>query len=108
VVVSSLLGLGDQMELIGNVRSHKALSLLVAHHAEPVRRGWNKRGQGRGFWDIFFSPSIRPGSMLNTAVVRVAGRVHMDCTIEVRAHPTLTSTAGAFVVDSFPTRVSPK
>jgi hypothetical protein len=28
---------------------------------------------------------------LNTAVVRVAGRVHMDRTIEVRAHPTLTS-----------------
>ena len=107
-MVSSLLGLGDQIELIGKVRSHKALSLLVAHQVEPVRHGWNKRGQGRKFWKKKFSPSIWPGSMLNTAVVRVAGRVHMDCTIEVPAHPTLTSTTGAFVVDSFPTRVSPK
>ena len=91
MVVSDLLSLRDERVLIGKLRSHKVLYRLVVHHAEPVRRGWNKRGQGRGFWNIFFSPDIWSGSMLSTAVVRDAGRVYMDCTIEVRAHPTLTS-----------------
>jgi len=29
--------------------------------------------------------------MSNTAVVTDAGRVHIDCTIKMSAHPTLTS-----------------
>ena len=39
MVVSELIGLGDQIELTGKVPSHKVLSLLVAHHAEHVRPG---------------------------------------------------------------------
>ena len=36
-------------------RSCIAARHVRRHHAEPVRRGWNKRGQGRGFRKLVFS-----------------------------------------------------
>ena len=52
---------------------------------------WNKRGQGRGLRYISFSPDLLSRSMSDTAVVTDAGRVQIDCTIEVSSHPILTS-----------------
>jgi hypothetical protein len=85
------------------VRSCVAARHLRRHNSEPVRRGWNKRGRGVGFENLFlarklvFSCTLWPFTKSNAAVIIDPLKYHIEYTRAVSTYPLLTSTAAKFM-----------